>query len=603
MGYIKLSANLTRENEKKHLLKPESSSQIMKGQSIREISIPPQFKLEKKQIQVNIYEADRLFLMDDHWTQGQGSDPYVKLHLGGSEVKTEYLSIKGIKTPMYWKLYMTLIYPTFMDNLTLSLKDHETGVKSNEYFGSERFSVEKINSGKYVHPFWCYIYGGPEYYEHGKIKKKMDQYPEIASTFKGAIYMSIKMIDAVSNNNFRKKMKQEEVLRPPPKRKFKIRVEFYSVQNFHYEDMEDTGPHYMEINWGGKMVGSDKKDINYNLLEFYQYVELEESFSCRELEELPDIIISLTRNSFRSKDLRRVCYCRLRPEDYISQEKMSDKYIFLNIDKSVCDVADDGSGILHFKLGVNATDKWTPSQAQNFNPKLERPKPNRIIVAVNAFQAKELPPGDDHGSSDPVVEVYHYGTRQRSSISLHTLNPVWNESIILATYAIGQFIPPVIINVHDYDPDTDSDKPKDLMKGKGTYQFLGNTCIFIGKKHRVRSLNQIPEPEWHGLKYSAESKMGKISLSVTLSLPESNHFGSYVKKMRQEMDKHLVKIRILGMRNLQSTGIIPVKKPYIRINTTSMILQAGSSEDIPYAILETVPKQGGRNPNIGEIMK
>lgn len=600
MGYIKISANFTRSDQKKALLSPESPEETMMGQNIHQLSIPPQFKLERKQIQVNIYEADRLFLMDDHWTQGKGSDPYVKLYLGGSEIKTQHLSIKGVKTPLYWKLYVTLIYPTFIDNLSLSLKDYETGLKTNEVFGSKRFSVEDIKNGKFTNPFWCYIYGGPEYYEHEEIKKKMDQFPEIASTFKGSIYMSMKMIDAISNSNFREKMTELDVLKPPRPIFFKAKFEFYSVQNFYYEDNDDDDEHFMEINWGGKIVGSKKFKIKNNLLEFYDFVEIEEGFSCNGIEELPDIIVALTKYKSSRKKIRRVCFVRLRPEDYVARDNINDKYIFLNIDKSVSDVADDGSGILHFKMGVNRTDLWTQNQMNNFNINLKKPEAIPIMVAVNVFQAKGLPAGDDDGSGDPVVQVYHYGTRQRSSIFLKTLNPVWNERVILATYAIGSFIPPVIINVHDYDPKSDSKDPKDMKEG--TYEFLGNTCIFIGRKNRVNSLSQIPEPEWYDLKYSKDSIMGRISLSVTISLPEGQYFRSHVSKMKEDLEKHLVKIRILGLRNLQSSGLIPITKPYIKINTTSLILRAGSNETVPYSVLETIPKQGGSDPNIGEIM-
>lgn len=607
MGYVKISANFTRSDEKKALLAVETSEETMTGMSLKNLSIPPQFKLERKQIQVNIYHADRLFLMDNHWTQGKGSDPYVKLYLGESEIKTEYLSINGVSTPMYWKMYITLIYPTFIDQLTMCLKDHEKGLKSNEFFGSEKFSIEDIKSGKYSNPFWCYIYGGPEYYDNGDIKSKMDQFPEIASTFKGSLYMSMKMIDAVKNSNFREKMQRHEILEPPAKQPFLIKMEVYSVQNFHYQDNDDDDDHYVEINWGGQVAKTDKKEMKNNMFEYYQYIELMENFSCSTLEELPDIIVAVTKFKSSFKKLKRVSYCRLRPENYISKDKISDKYICLNIDKSVSDVADDAPGILHFKLGVNHQERWTPTEVGNFDVNYRKPKMIPIYLSVNLFQAKELPAGDEDGSGDPVAQVYHYGTTFRSSIFIDTLSPVWNEKIVLATYAVGHFIPPLIISVHDYDPKvTKKDATAEELRRGGKYEFLGNACIFVTKNNRIDHYRQTPEPKWHLLRYTKDSKMGKLSVSVGLcgrKEDKSHPPRSAIMKMPENIEKHLIKIRILGMRNLQSTGLIPIKKPYIRINTSSLILRAGSTEKVPYSILETIPKHGGRDPNIGEILK
>jgi Ca2+-dependent lipid-binding protein len=111
-----------------------------------------------------------------------------------------------------------------------------------------------------------------------------------------------------------------------------------------------------------------------------------------------------------------------------------------------------------------------------FNRSLTRPKSNPVVIALNVFQAKELPSGDDDGSGDPVVVAYHYGTLARSTIFKNTLNPIWNERILIPTYIIGNFIPPLIVNVHDYD--------KKLV-GKDEYEFLGSTHMFLNLNNQA----------------------------------------------------------------------------------------------------------------------
>jgi hypothetical protein len=127
-------------------------------------------------------------------------------------------------------------------------------------------------------------------------------------------------------------MKSEEVVRPPAKTNFKICMELYAIHNVHYQDEGENGSHYINIDWGGKQVQSSGSNLKCGMLEYYKYIELEESFSCNSLTQLPDIIISVVRNS---KD-RHVSYCRLKPADFASAFEIKDNYYMLNIDRAVC---------------------------------------------------------------------------------------------------------------------------------------------------------------------------------------------------------------------------------------------------------------------------
>lgn len=592
MGYIKLSLNLVQSNQKRSILVAEKPEEKMTGESIRGLSIPPQFKLERKQVKVQIFTADRLVEMDSSLFQGSGSDPYVKLYLGGTEIKTEVIKKSKKSANFYETLYITMIYPTFIDQMSLSLKDQDGKFQDNEYFGTTTFQILDIKRGKYAKPFWAYIYGGHSDVKDKDVKDSMNKFPELASRFKGAIYLSIEMIDAINQGNFKEKIRSEQVVRPPPMSKFKICLEMYSVHNIHYIDESENGGHYINVDWGGKMTTSTKCSLNCGMLEYYQYMELEESFSCTSLDELPDIVISVVRSS---KD-RHVSYCRLKPKDFASSMLITDKYMMLNIDRAISKLQDDGAGIIHLKMGVDRMDKWQPMSLAKFDKNLVRPKANPVVIALNIFQAKELPSGDDDGSADPVVVAYHYGTLARSTIFRKTLNPIWNERILIPTYIVGSFIPPLIINVHDYDV---------KLVGKAEYEFLGSTHMFLNQFNQAQDYAKIPEPTWHNLKYSEDSKMGKISLSATIinASERADNLRPRVVKMNQQLVDHSIKIRILGLRNLQSSGLIPVKKPYIKINTSSLMERSINEQDIPYTDLTTVPKSGGDNPNIGDVMK
>ena len=595
MGYIKLSLNLVMSHDKRATLTAEKPEEKIKGESIRGLSIPPQFKLERKQIKVCFYLAERLVQMDSSWTQGKSSDPFVKLSLGGTSIKSEVIKNARGKAFFYEILYITMIYPTFVDSLTLNLKDKEEYGKKSEVFGSTNIKIHKIANGDYKLPFWQYIYGAHTEFENKEAHDDMNLFPELAARFKGALYLSLEMVEAKQQGNFKTKMANEQIIRPPLLTKFRICLEMYGIHNVHYKDQEEKGNHYMNIDWGGKMIQSKNTGLNCGMLEYYQYLVLEEEFACESLDLLPDIIISVVK---QKKD-QHVSYYRISPKSIAGSLPISDKYYMMNVDKAVDALQDDGAGILHMKMAVDRVDRWFSENYSNFDQNLVRPKVSPVVIALNVFQAKQLPSGDDDGSGDPVVVAYHYGTLARSTIFNKTLNPIWNERLLIPTYIVGKFIPPLIVNVHDYDEKT---------IGKGDFEFLGGTQLFLNSSNLAQDYSKIPEPSWHKLKYSQDSKMGEISLSVTIinAAERADNLRPRVVKMNQVLTDHMIKIRILGLRNLQSAGLIPVKKPYIKINTSSLLdrsKQSDSKEDIPFTDLTTIPKFGGENPNITEILK
>jgi hypothetical protein len=59
-------------------------------------------------------------------------------------------------------------------------------------------------------------------------------------------------------------------------------------------------------------------------------------------------------------------------------------------------------------------------------------------------------------------------------------------------------------------------------------------------------------------------------------------------------------IMVLGLRNLVSTGILPVRKAYVQFNLKSILTpeQGNAVENI-----RTHPKQSGSNPNIITVLQ
>lgn len=61
-----------------------------------------------------------------------------------------------------------------------------------------------------------------------------------------------------------------------------------------------------------------------------------------------------------------------------------------------------------------------------------------------------------------------------------------------------------------------------------------------------------------------------------------------------------VEMNILGMRGLQSTGLIPVKKPFIEFNLRALV---PPDQQDNLRNIKTHPSSSGANPNINSVIK
>lgn len=128
------------------------------------------------------------------------------------------------------KLHMVTTIPSYINDLTISLRDYDTIAFTNDIFGSINFSLKDIMDKHYDSPFWCYVYGGHPDVDNENVKKMMNTYPSLASRFKGAVYLKIEDIKNLKFKSSKEKIKnikEEAVLLPP--QKFVAYVKLFSV--------------------------------------------------------------------------------------------------------------------------------------------------------------------------------------------------------------------------------------------------------------------------------------------------------------------------------------------------------------------------------------
>lgn len=125
--------------------------------------------------------------------------------------------------------------------------------------------------------------------------------------------------------------------------------------------------------------------------------------------------------------------------------------------------------------------------------------------------------------------------------------------------------PPVVLNLWDKDDAIlDSD------------DFLGRSVVYLNEASICHD-DSIPTPKWHDIRLSFDESMppcGKMLLSFAVVEDDyAFKIPTNYLKLTEEIDysNFVCEINILGLRNLESFGLMPVKKPFIRFNLRSLL--------------------------------
>jgi hypothetical protein len=115
--------------------------------------------------------------------------------------------------------------------------------------------------------------------------------------------------------------------------------------------------------------------------------------------------------------------------------------------------------------------------------------------------------------------------------------------------------------------------------------------------------NTIPKPTWHPihLGFDDQSPQGGEILCSVIIAPADHIFPIPTLRLKDTVPtkEYKIELNVLGLRELQSTGLLPVRKPFIKFRIKSLLPpdQAGAGTNI-----ETDPNFAGPNPNINTVL-
>ena len=253
--------------------------------------------------------------------------------------------------------------------------------------------------------------------------------------------------------------------------------------------------------------------------------------------------------------------------------------------------------------------------------------PNRLKqmkLRAAIYQCENLPPADSNGTSDPYVQLY---SRDEVVSKTHNCEDT-NNPLFFSVCEIQMGIDtldtatPVVLNIWDVD--------SDLLDS--TDDFIGRSLIFLDSPE-VRACtsnsDQVLEPKWFPVKKSwaswnsqnkeDEEEDNIPQILVSFQLVDYEYNFQIPAKSIDLADKEFkigqgkiypmphihykefkCDIMVLGLRSLVSTGLLPVRKAFVKFNLKSVLplSMAKAVENV-----QTLPKEGGSNPNINTVIQ
>ena len=315
------------------------------------------------------------------------------------------------------------------------------------------------------------------------------------------------------------------------------------------------------------------------------------------VEAMPDVWVYILNGD------SPIWYYRGNPSNFVDPNPDMTWAPLIN-DKSVGAITESyKAGMISFRLTIHDQTRrgdvdWSYVPAWSTNIANE---PIRYPIRWYVYQCKELPPSDQNWTSDPYVQIWSpfASTTEeakliKTSVVNENNNPIFYNTIQSYFYWVDdiEWAPPVVLDIFDQDTGPfDSD------------DFIGRAVISLNKAS-VSYDETIPKPKWHDVKLGFnenEPVTGQILVSFSVLDPKKKFLNSiYDIRLRPPCEDYEVTINVLGLRELQSPGILPVRKAFINFNLRSLY---SPTKAHAIANIETQPSSTGCNPTISTVIR
>ncbi|KAF0699652.1 Aste57867_9797 [Aphanomyces stellatus] len=549
--------------------------------------LPPTVEQKVHFLVVTIYLAEDLPPMDMNGVMStMGIDAFVRVDFAGSKkCKTNVVTVKGARNlvvPFHEELWIPVMVPTMSRRITISVRDREFGRSSNVVgaITTDFLSVPEVRHDmndstnhiylKEVPLRYVNLYGPPMKHADAKAASIMKKFPDHASTYRGRVLLSLAHVSCPAKDDgdkfFTKEVEDEdwEALKPPTTR-YVLRVTLYAGQDLPTVRAKtglaarlfvvvSVGPFEMRF----EAHPNNKGAITWGLTQEVRNIVL-----ASDLTQLPDIIVTLCKETAETDEPLSVSFVRLRAGDVVSRG-MEPAVGWLHLHEEISrktaipDGAHPGSLLMRVAFGreeVAARQPW-----KNDVGALSNTIP--AIVRVHIFQCKGLVVENlksKGGLPDPFVQVHFNGMVKKTKARRRTLDPLYYETLQFdttvpadATYAGEVWIQ--LVNKLSYTN----------VAYLGEYRIPLSKCI---------KASTVPYPSWVNLTKAdlVEESItaGQLLVSVQyIEHPTYEDRSGNLPSIVPECRDAYVDIIALGVRNLKNNNLLHIQNPFVELELT-----------------------------------
>lgn len=320
----------------------------------------------------------------------------------------------------------------------------------------------------------------------------------------------------------------------------------------------------MSILWENERYDSPEYPIRNGVVNAFHKFDIQQIFNISDhildeavLDYLPKVILMVF------VDGKPICYRKFDARELQLERAGANQPICCNlrIDHSVSKLRKILAGEVCFRAIAESSNRFVIAKA-DWQP-LPTPYFHKVKIVLYLLQAQGLLSSDNLGSSDPVVQFYHFGSSVRSQTQPETLSPVWNQRLVLDSYMYDTIIPPIQVTVWDQESAG--------LISKESFEYLGGCSIKPDMSNVVKDpveIQSIPEPRWVDIKLDNGVHAGKVLIAYQIVAeplwPTCNiNLTSKVQELKIGKSMHHVKILAIGLRNLQPGALSTVKQAEI----------------------------------------
>ncbi|GMF14931.1 unnamed protein product [Phytophthora fragariaefolia] len=604
-GYLRASISIIGPGDK--LVPPPSPFGEGASTDMSNVIMPPSVTQQVHFLGATIHVAEHLPPMDVAVVGRGGLDAYVKGSIaGGDAIRTRVRTKKGRRDELCpsfnEELMLVIREPSMADSIQLAVYDWDQ-VGSDELVGYVYQSLKLVKAmGGKVSPFWANIYGAPLRLKTVDIgdsmKKQMNTYPDIASTYRGRLLISFRILKNEDNEFDETNQKRNTKRIPrdlyPRERIYRMRAHFvWGSQIPSFLSSKRPGQKakmQLVMSCGLNEIASSRTRNVNGVVEWNNMEESEKMLLPEDLSQVPDIFLYLCRGEGDTR--KAVCFRRFTAKELLEDRggfNSEVEWLLMKEDQAIDALEDEtfpGNVLVRMGFGTEEMamqTSWDRSDLDDVNKRIP------YQLRVHIYQGRRLPPADSNGLLDPFLVIRCMGEKEKmTSKKRKTRDPLWYETIYFdVNLPVLKYAPQVMLRVMDFD---DFD----------TNDFVGLAALNLAEAH-IRTSQQLssghfealPDPKWHPIMFQEPGDCeGEILASLELirkQFPDEKVPRAIPILPRNR--KAFLEITVLGLRNMEPYQFLPIQLPFIEF------VLGGKDHASQEMITEKSKRPSGSNPN------